>query len=132
MVIFLHWKTIKQQGQCQVRYKDNILYLLITILIVFLTFSDTLSTTRVLCGALLLPSISSLIGRLFFDNIKDNLHRTIFGGLAFIAIKGVFKIYFKQKQFVRKKQRKILDYTDDNVRKYVVNRQAPNFYHEQR
>lgn len=80
--------------------------------------SDTLSTTRVLCGALLLPSISSVIGRVFFNNISNNLHRTLLGGLAFIAVKGVFKIYFKQKQFMRKKQRKIVDYTEENLLRY--------------
>jgi E3 ubiquitin-protein ligase MARCH5 len=80
--------------------------------------SDTLSTTRVLCGALLLPSISSLIGRVFFNHISNNLHRTLLGGLTFIAVKGVFKIYFKQKQFMRKKQRKIVDYTEENIRRY--------------
>lgn len=101
--------------------------------------SDSLSTTRVLCGALLLPSISSLVGKIFFDSIKNNLHRTLVGGLAFVIVKGVFKIYFKQKQYIRKKQRKILDYTDDNIKRYVMfNRQIssyqhpPNFYHEQR
>jgi E3 ubiquitin-protein ligase MARCH5 len=83
--------------------------------------SDTLSTTRVLCGALFLPSIASIMGRVFFNNINNNLHRTLIGGLAFIAAKGVFKIYFKQKQFIRKKQRKIVDYTDENIRRYQLN-----------
>lgn len=80
--------------------------------------SDTLSTTRVLCGALILPSISSLIGRVFFSNIQNNLQRTILGGLAFVAVKGCLKIYFKQKQFNRKKQRKIVDYTEENIQRY--------------
>lgn len=80
--------------------------------------TDNISTTRVLCGALLLPSISSLIGRVFFKNVNNNLHRTLLGGLAFIAVKGMLKIYFKQKLFIRKKQRKIVDYTDDNIWRY--------------
>jgi E3 ubiquitin-protein ligase MARCH5 len=84
--------------------------------------SDTLSTTRVLCGALILPSISSLIGRVFFSNVQNNLQRCILGGLAFVAVKGALKIYFKQKQFVRKKQRKIVDYTDENIQRYGYNR----------
>lgn len=87
--------------------------------------SDTLSTTRVLCGALLLPSISSLVGRIFFSNVNNNLHRTLLGGLAFVAVKGIFKIYFKQKQFIRKKQRKIVDYTDENIMMFHTNR-LPN------
>lgn len=81
--------------------------------------SDTLSTTRVLCGALLLPSISSIVGRVIFSNVKNNLHRTLLGGLAFVAVKGMLKIYFKQKQFIRKKQRKIVDYTDENIQRYA-------------
>ncbi|KAG5671712.1 hypothetical protein PVAND_001892 [Polypedilum vanderplanki] len=84
--------------------------------------SDTLSTTRVLCGALLLPSISNIVGRIFFSNIKNNLHRTLLGGLAFVVAKGMLKIYFKQKQFIRKKQRKIVDYTDENIQRYMQNR----------
>lgn len=84
--------------------------------------SDTLSTTRVLCGALILPSISSLVGRILFSNVQNNLQRAILGGLTFIAVKGALKIYFKQKQFVRKKQRKIVDYTDENIQRYGFNR----------
>lgn len=78
--------------------------------------SDPLSVPRILCGALLLPSIASLIGHAFFDSIQNNLHRTLFGGLTFIVVKGALKIYFKQKQYKRKKQRRILDYTPENVR----------------
>lgn len=80
--------------------------------------SDTLSTTRVLCGALLLPSISSIVGRVLFSSVRNNLHRTLLGGLAFVAFKGMLKIYFKQKQFIRKKQRKIVDYTDENIQRF--------------
>lgn len=84
--------------------------------------SDTLSTTRVLCGALVLPTISSLIGKVIFSNVQNNFQRCILGGLAFVAIKGALKIYFKQKQFVRKKQRKIVDYTDENIQRFGFNR----------
>lgn len=80
--------------------------------------SDQVSGTRIFCGALLLPTFSAIMGRIFFDSIQNNVHRTLIGGLTFIAIKGVLKIYFKQKQFVRKKQRKILDYTEDNLKRF--------------
>ena len=89
--------------------------------------SDTLSTTRILCGALILPSISALVGRILFSNVQSNLQRTILGGLAFVAVKGALKIYFKQKQFVRKKQRKIVDYTDENIFRY---RRSSFMHHE--
>jgi E3 ubiquitin-protein ligase MARCH5 len=89
--------------------------------------SDTLSTTRVLCGALIFPSISSLVGRVLFSNVQNNLQRTILGGLTFVAVKGVLKIYFKQKQFIRKKQRKIVDYTDENIQRYGYSRSIVNY-----
>lgn len=88
--------------------------------------SDPLSVPRVLCGALLLPSFSSIIGHAFFDYVQNNLHRTLLGGLAFIAVKGAFKIYFKQKQYKRKQQRKILDYTEDNIRQFAGRNSAVN------
>jgi len=34
------------------------------------------------------------------------------GGIAFIAIKGILRIYFKQQQYLRQAQRKILDYDE--------------------
>lgn len=46
------------------------------------------------------------------------------GGLTFITVKGILKIYLKQQQYTRKKKRRIIDYTDENVRAYVVNRNA--------
>lgn len=80
--------------------------------------SDPMSATRVLCGALLLPTVSSVVGRVFFDSIRNNFQRVLVGGFAFVVVKGALKIYFKQKQFNRKKQRRILDYTPDNIGKY--------------
>jgi E3 ubiquitin-protein ligase MARCH5 len=65
------------------------------------------------------------VGRLFFDSIKNNVQRTLVGGIAFVAVKGILKIYFKQKQHVRKQHRKILDYTEENVSKYAVPLQPP-------
>lgn len=79
--------------------------------------SESISVTRVFCGALLLPTISAFIGKMFFESIQNNLHRTLFGGLSFVMVKGVLKIYFKQKQYVRKKQRKILDFNEENYRR---------------
>lgn len=80
--------------------------------------ADPVSATRILCGALLLPTISSIFGRIFFDSIQNNLHRTLIGGLSFVGIKGILKIYYKQQQYSRKKQRKILDFTDENINKF--------------
>lgn len=84
-----------------------------------------MSGTRIFCGALLLPTLSAIAGRIFFDSVQNNVHRTLLGGLAFIAVKGVLKIYFKQKQFVRKKQRKIMDYNEENLRKFGTQPNLP-------
>lgn len=81
--------------------------------------SDPVSATRVLCGALLLPTIANLIGKVFFDSVKSNFHRTILGGLSFIAVKGALRIYHKQQRYIRQCQRKILDYTESNISTYI-------------
>ncbi|KAH0568428.1 E3 ubiquitin-protein ligase MARCHF5-like isoform X1 [Cotesia glomerata] len=79
---------------------------------------DPICATRIICGALLLPTIASICGKIFFESINSNFQRTILGGVAFITIKGAFKIYHKQQQYVRQCQRRILDYTDSNVAMY--------------
>lgn len=38
--------------------------------------------------------------------------------MAFITIKGAFKIYHKQQQYVRQRKRRIMDYTDINIAMY--------------
>ncbi|XP_076748800.1 E3 ubiquitin-protein ligase MARCHF5 isoform X2 [Xylocopa sonorina] len=80
--------------------------------------SDPVSATRILCGALVLPSIASICGKIFFESIHSNFQRTLLGGIAFITIKGAFKIYHKQQQYVRQCQRRIMDYTENNVTLY--------------
>uniref|UniRef100_A0A1Q3FCK7 E3 ubiquitin-protein ligase MARCHF5 n=1 Tax=Culex tarsalis TaxID=7177 RepID=A0A1Q3FCK7_CULTA len=87
--------------------------------------SDPVSATRVLCGALLLPTVSSVVGRVFFDSIQNNFQRVLVGGFAFVAIKGALKIYYRQKQYNRKKQRRILDFTPENIRKYTTASSGP-------
>lgn len=64
-----------------------------------------------------MPTVSAIVGRVFFESIQNNLHRTLVGGLSFIVVKGALKIYFKHKQYTRKRQRKILDYNDENLRR---------------
>lgn len=81
--------------------------------------TDPVSATRVLCGALLLPTVANIIGKVFFDSVKSNFHRTILGGLTFIAVKGALRIYHKQQRYIRQCQRKILDYTESNIAMYV-------------
>ncbi|CAH2059366.1 unnamed protein product, partial [Iphiclides podalirius] len=77
-----------------------------------------LSPTRIFCSALLLPTISTIIGKIFFRSIQNNLHRTFLGGLTYITIKGALKIYHKQMLYIRHSSRKILDYTEANLKLY--------------
>lgn len=54
-----------------------------------------------------------------FDSVDNTLHRTLLGGLTFITVKGILKIYLKQKQYARRKKRRIVDYTEENIRNFV-------------
>ena len=40
-------------------------------------FSDPVSATRVLCGALIFPSMAVMMGKLFFHPLRSNLQRTL-------------------------------------------------------
>ncbi|XP_069835102.1 E3 ubiquitin-protein ligase MARCHF5 isoform X3 [Dendropsophus ebraccatus] len=71
--------------------------------------ADHVSATRILCGALVFPTIATIVGKLMFSSVNSNLQRTILGGIAFVAIKGAFKVYFKQQQYLRQAHRKILN-----------------------
>ncbi|XP_008421376.1 E3 ubiquitin-protein ligase MARCHF5 isoform X1 [Poecilia reticulata] len=73
---------------------------------------DHLSMSRTLCGALIFPSIASLLGRLLFRRVTSNLQRTILGGIAFVLIKGVLKVYFKQQQYIMQANRHIVNYPE--------------------
>uniref|UniRef100_A0AAQ4P5C4 E3 ubiquitin-protein ligase MARCHF5 n=1 Tax=Gasterosteus aculeatus aculeatus TaxID=481459 RepID=A0AAQ4P5C4_GASAC len=74
--------------------------------------ADHVSATRILCGALVFPTIATIVGKLMFSSVNSNLQRTILGGIAFVAIKGAFKVYFKQQQYMRQAHRKILDFPE--------------------
>lgn len=73
---------------------------------------------RIFCGAILLPSISTLMGNVVYRNLPAPLHRTLLGGLTFIAVKGVLKIYLRQRQFLHKSRRHIVDYTEENLEQF--------------
>lgn len=75
-------------------------------------FGDPVSATRVLCGALVLPTIATVVGGIFFDRVQSNLQKALLGGISFVVFKGAFKIYYKQQQMFRMAQRKILDFVE--------------------
>lgn len=75
-------------------------------------FSDPMSVTRVLCGALILPTLATIVGKHMFGNVPSNFQRTLLGGIAFTCIKGMLKIYYKQQQYNRQAHREIKDYNE--------------------
>lgn len=76
------------------------------------SFVDTVSVTRLVNGGLVLPTIATLFGKLFFRRIESNIQRTFLGGIAFITVKGIMKIYCRQREYIRKLHRRVLPYED--------------------
>ncbi|XP_061184161.1 E3 ubiquitin-protein ligase MARCHF5-like isoform X2 [Saccostrea echinata] len=74
---------------------------------------DPVSATRIVCGALVLPSCAVLCGNLLFRSVRSNMQRTMMGGISFIAFKGAIKMYYKQQQYIRQARRVIKDYDED-------------------
>lgn len=42
--------------------------------------ADHVSATRILCGALVFPTIATIVGKLMFSSVNSNLQRTILVG----------------------------------------------------
>lgn len=78
-------------------------------------FQNSISSARMICSALLLPSISNLIGNYFFKDVESVLNRTLLGGASFILIKGLFKIYLRQSQYIKHSNRKILNFQEGST-----------------
>ncbi|XP_017065784.1 E3 ubiquitin-protein ligase MARCHF5 [Drosophila eugracilis] len=89
--------------------------------------SEPVFISRLICGAVFLPTLASSVGKLFFKCLEDPFHRAIVGGITYIGIKGILTIYIKQKHYIRRQQRRIVDHTEENVRKYMdgQTREAP-------
>lgn len=71
---------------------------------------EHISVSRTLCGALIFPTLASLVGKLLFHRVSSDSQRTVLGGIAFVLIKGALKIYFKQQQYIVQVNRYILNY----------------------
>ena len=56
--------------------------------------SDPISATRVLCGALILPTIATIVGKLMFGNVHSNFQRTLL-----VSLKGTLSQETIQKSF---------------------------------
>lgn len=78
-------------------------------------FNDPMVCTRMVCGALLLPTISALIGKFFFSFLSGpQWRKSLLGGLSFILIKGAFKIYLRKSLYIRYSQRTIKNYNHNS------------------
>ncbi|XP_062139957.1 E3 ubiquitin-protein ligase MARCHF5 [Drosophila sulfurigaster albostrigata] len=85
---------------------------------------EPFDVARTFCGAILLPTISMLTGIVLYSKVQVPLHRTLLGGITFIGLKGAFKIYLRQRQYLYRTRRHIVDYTEENLRAYGDNSQA--------
>nr|XP_016942104.1 E3 ubiquitin-protein ligase MARCHF5 [Drosophila suzukii] len=91
------------------------------------TMTDPLYVSRLFCGAVFLPTLATAVGNLCFRSLEDPLQRTIYGGMTYIGVKGLLKIYLRQKLYIRRRRRRIVNYTDENVWQYMGGqiREAP-------
>ena len=126
------------------------------------SYSDVESFSRLVCGALLLPTIAATTGKIFFSSVTSNFQRTLLvshslvlqqpkhattvflnymhqftysllftrywsvctpwdimcelqGGIAFVAVKGIAKLYFKQQQYLRQARRTIRNFDEQTA-----------------
>lgn len=81
------------------------------------SFNEPLGCTRMICGALLLPTVSALVGEIFFSRFSGSQwRRSLIGGLAFLLLKGAMKIYLRKSQYVRYSKRFIKNYVPNQSR----------------
>lgn len=107
-VPLIGWLTGRPEGVVR-ESADNIL---------FTRDNDPNAGVRIFVGALLLPTMSSLCGKLFFSSIESPIRRTVLGGVFFIAAKGFARIVLRQQQYIRNSKRRVLNYfsSDDDYK----------------
>lgn len=74
---------------------------------------EFVNMTRLICGALMLPTVATACGKVFFGGVESPLKRTLMGGLAWLCVKGVVRMYHKQQQYVRLARREIMDFHEE-------------------
>lgn len=78
--------------------------------------SDPISMTRTLVGALVFPTVATFLGSTLYNHFEcSHLKKTILGGLTFLTVKGILKIYHKQHIFITHGQRIIMNYVDNSA-----------------
>jgi len=76
------------------------------------SYSDPISSTRLFCGALILPTVSTLVGKFLFPSVDSHFKRTMMGGMVFVLAKGFLRIVIRQQQYIRQSKRTVLNYND--------------------
>ncbi|KAH8345041.1 hypothetical protein KR059_001452, partial [Drosophila kikkawai] len=107
--------TLNQEDEIQELEEQQGIFRYPTVPIV----SEPPTAARVFFGAILLPTISCTVGKILFNSVETTFLRTLLGGFTFIAVKGILKIYLRYKQYVRRKNLRIMDYTEENIRTYM-------------
>lgn len=80
-------------------------------------FNDPVGCTRMICGALLLPTVSALVGEIFFSRFSSSQwRRSLIGGFAFLLFKGAMKIYLRKSKYVLLSKRSIKNYVPSSSR----------------
>ncbi|XP_022179702.1 E3 ubiquitin-protein ligase MARCH5-like [Myzus persicae] len=69
-----------------------------------------------ICAALLLPTIATNVGHLLFDKSSySSLQKTLLGGLVYVAVKGVIRIYQRQHNVIKRRTLKVIHYPESNT-----------------
>jgi E3 ubiquitin-protein ligase MARCH5 len=71
--------------------------------------SEFRANTRTICSALLLPTVSALVGRALYSNVSPIIKRTLYGAITYMAVKGLAKIYLREYQFLIHADRRALN-----------------------
>ncbi|XP_064465847.1 E3 ubiquitin-protein ligase MARCHF5-like [Ornithodoros turicata] len=71
--------------------------------------------SRLVLGALALPTAATLAGRLLFRRVlPTGLTRTLLGGLVFVVLKGVLRAFLARQRRQRRSRRKVLDFDSES------------------
>ncbi|CAH8849221.1 unnamed protein product [Trichobilharzia szidati] len=74
--------------------------------------SEISDIPRLICSALALPTISTILGHLFFQRVQSATRRVFLGGLTYLGIKGLLTVYYRELQYFRICYREVKDYTE--------------------
>ncbi|KAG8269631.1 E3 ubiquitin-protein ligase march5 [Homalodisca vitripennis] len=68
------------------------------------------SICSAIAGGALLPVYSRIIGTLMFSSVESPANQLLLGGTSFLAVKGILKMYYAQKTYVRQNSLSIENY----------------------